>query len=156
MVVEVAAMDVMRIPAALPPAITVSREVAEFCLAEDLEAYGTTGPAALAWRWALAGQGPTPVSLREWQQGPPDHDTLLDESRWPYGDGWGGRAPQAEIARARFLLWWLTAGPGEAVPARFWRSGSRSAPVAVEDGAVAAALAVGYGQFHGGAFGKGS
>jgi hypothetical protein len=51
-------MDMMRIPAALPPAITLSREVAEFCLTENLEAYGTTGPAVLAWRWALTGRGP--------------------------------------------------------------------------------------------------
>ena len=29
--------------------------MAEFWLAEDLEAYGTTGPAALARRWALTG-----------------------------------------------------------------------------------------------------
>ena len=59
------------------------------------------------------------MSLREWHQGPPDHDTLLDESRWPYGDRWGGRAARAEIAKARFLLWWLTAAPDEEVPARF-------------------------------------
>jgi hypothetical protein len=56
--VEVAAMDVMQIPATLPPAITVSREVAQLCLADDLVAYGAAGPAALAWRWALTGEGP--------------------------------------------------------------------------------------------------
>ncbi len=76
-------MDLLRIPATLPPAITVSREVAAFCRAEDLETYGTSGPAALAWRWALTGQGPTPVSLRGWHEGPPDRETVLDESRWP-------------------------------------------------------------------------
>jgi hypothetical protein len=50
---------------------TVSREVAASCLAENLETYGTSGPAALAWRWALTGQGPTPVSLRGWHEGRP-------------------------------------------------------------------------------------
>jgi hypothetical protein len=117
--VEVAAMDVTQIPQTLPPAITVSRELAEFSLAEDLATYGADGPAALAWQWALTGQGPTPVSLRDWHQGPPDHDTLLDESRWPYGDGWRGFVARAEIDKARFLLWWLTASPDEQVPARF-------------------------------------
>ena len=100
MAIEVATMNLARIPAILPAAITVSREVAELCLAEDLAVYGASGPAALAWQWALTGQGPTPVSLREWHTGPPDHDTLLDESRWPYGDGWSGRAARAEIDKA--------------------------------------------------------
>jgi hypothetical protein len=119
MAVEVATMSLAQMPAILPPAITVSREVAEMCLSDDLAAYGTSGPAALAWQWALTGQGPTPVSRREWHAGPPDHDTLLDESRWPYGDGWSGRIARAEIDKARFLLWWLTADSHEAIPPRF-------------------------------------
>jgi hypothetical protein len=119
MAVEVAPMNPARLPAILPPAITVSREVAEMCMSDDRAAYGPSGPAALAWRWALTGQGPTPVSLREWHAGPPDHDTLLDESRWPYSDGWGGRAARAEIDKARFLLWWLTADSQDEIPARF-------------------------------------
>jgi hypothetical protein len=43
----------------------------------------------------------------------------LYESRWPYGDGWGGRAAGAEIERARFILWWVTSGPEDEIPARF-------------------------------------
>jgi hypothetical protein len=62
-------MNPARLPAILPPAITVSREVAEMCMSDYLAAYGPSGPAALAWQWALTGQGPTPVSLREWQAG---------------------------------------------------------------------------------------
>ena len=112
-------MDVTRVPQTLPPAITVSRDLVEFSLSEDLETYGIDGPVALAWQWVLTGEGPTPVSLRKWHQGPPDHDTLLDESRWPYGNGWGGRAVRPEIEKARFLLWWLTASPDEEVPTRF-------------------------------------
>ena len=121
MAVEVATINRAQAPDILPPAITVSQEVAELCLAEDLAVYGASGPAALAWQWALTGQGPTPVSLREWHVGPPDHDTMLDESRWPYGDGWQGHAQRAEIDKARFLLWWLTASPDEETPARFNR-----------------------------------
>ena len=121
MAVEVATINRAQAPDILPPAITVSREVADLCMSEDLAAYGPSGPAALAWQWALTGHGPTPVSLREWHVGPPDHDTMLDESRWPYGDGWQGHAQRAEIDKARFLLWWLTASPDEETPARFNR-----------------------------------
>jgi hypothetical protein len=138
-------MDVTQIPQTLPPAITVSRELVEFSLAEDLAVYSANGPAALAWRWALTGEGPTPVSLRDWHQGPPDHDTLLDESRWPYGDGWRGRAARAEIYKARFLLWWLTASPHEQIPARFQHYQQAPTPAAVEHGAVTATLTDVYG-----------
>ena len=131
-------MDVTRIPQTLPPAITVGRDLVEFCLSEDLQTYGTEGPVALAWRWALTGEGPTPVSLRQWRQGPPDHDTLLDESRWPYGNGWGDRAARPEIEKARFLVWWLTASPDEEVPARFQHYASP--PAAAEHGAITATL----------------
>jgi len=40
-------MDVTHIPAALPPAITVSRDLVEFSLADDLVTYGPSGPVAL-------------------------------------------------------------------------------------------------------------
>jgi hypothetical protein len=136
-------MDVTRIPQTLPPAITVGRDLVEFSLSEDLETYGTDGPVALAWRWALTGEGPTPVSLREWHQGVPDHDTLLDESRWPYGNGWRGRAARPEIDKARFLLWWLTASPDEDVPTRFQHYASPSA--VAEHGATTATLTEVYG-----------
>jgi hypothetical protein len=102
---------------------------------------------ALAWQWALTGEGPTPVSRRDWQQGPPDHATLLDESRWPYGDGWGGQATGAEVQRARFLLWWLTARPDEEVPARFRRA--RHDPGAAADGSTSVSITGVYGG-HGG------
>jgi hypothetical protein len=138
--VQVAVMDVTQIPQTLPPAITVSRELVGFSMAEDLATYSDGGPAALAWRWALTGQGPTPVSLRDWRGGPPDHDTLIDESRWPYGDKWDGRAARAEIDKARFLLWWLTAGPLEQVPARFQHDQQAPPPTAVEHGALTATL----------------
>jgi hypothetical protein len=144
MAVEVAAMRLAQIPAILPPAITVSREVAELCLTEDLAVHGTSGPAALAWQWALTGKGPTPVSLREWHAGPPDHETLLDESRWPYGDAWSGRAERAEIDKARFLLWWLTADPQDDLPARFHHV--PAAKQVVEHGSDAVTLAEVYNQ----------
>jgi hypothetical protein len=111
-------MDTSQIPQTLPPAITISRDAAIACLTDDLDDYGTTGPVALAWQWALTGQGPTPIALEQWDQGPPSHTMLLDESRWPYTNPWEGHARWEEIQHARFLLWWLTAADGERVPAR--------------------------------------
>jgi hypothetical protein len=129
-------MDTSQIPGSLPPAITISRETASACMADDLEDYGATGPVALAWRWALTGNGPTPIALQEWTQGPPGRDTLLDESSWPYADGWQGRATWEELRHARFLLWWLTAADGEEAPARLRASDLAPSPIAAEDGSV--------------------
>ena len=63
-------MDTNQIPGTLPPAITIRRETAVARLADDLEDYGTTGPVALAWQWALTGNGPTPIALQVWTQEP--------------------------------------------------------------------------------------
>jgi hypothetical protein len=129
-------MDTSQIPGTLPPAITISRQTAIACLADDLEDYGTPGPVALAWQWALTGNGPTPIALQEWTQGPPGRDTLLDESNWPYADGWQRRAKWEELQHARFLLWWLTAADGEEAPARFRASDVARSPIPAEGGSV--------------------
>jgi hypothetical protein len=129
-------MDTSQIPGTLPPAITISRETAVACLADDLADYGTAGPVALAWHWALTGIGPTPIALEEWTQGPPGRDALLDESSWPYADSWQGRAMWEELQHARFLLWWLTAADGEEAPARLRSSDMAPSPIAAEDGSI--------------------
>ena len=129
-------MDTTQIPQTLPPAITISRETAIGCLTDDLDDYGTSSPVALAWHWALTGNGPTPIALERWDQGPPGHNMLLDESRWPYTDRWEGHASWEELQHARFLLWWLTAAEGEQVPARFRRGDIAPRPAVAEDGAV--------------------
>ena len=85
-------MDTTQIPETLPPAITISRDTAIACMTDDLDDYGTNGPVALTWQWALTGNGPTPIALETWNQGPPSHNMLLDESRWPHTDRWQGHA----------------------------------------------------------------
>jgi hypothetical protein len=129
-------MDMTQIPQTLPPAITISRQTTVSCMADDLENYGTTGPVALAWQWALTGNGPTPIALEQWNQGPPGRDMLLDESRWPYADRWHGHATWKELQHARFLLWWLTAAEGEQVPARFRPYDIAPEPADAEHGQV--------------------
>jgi hypothetical protein len=64
-------MGTSQIPGTLPPAITISRETTVACLADDLADYGTTGPVALAWQWALTGNGPHPHSAQRVEHG--DH-----------------------------------------------------------------------------------
>jgi len=129
-------MDTTQIPESLPPAITISRDTAVACMTDDLGDYGTSGPVAQAWQWALTGKGPTPIALETWSQGPPNHNMLLDESRWPHTDRWQGHASWEEIQHARFLLWWLTAAESEQVPARFRRCDIASEPAVAEDGSV--------------------
>jgi hypothetical protein len=129
-------MDTTQIPETLPPAITISRDTAVACMTDDLGDYGPSGPVALAWQWALTGNGPTPIALETWTQGPPSHNMLLDESRWPHTGRWQGHARWEELQHARFLLWWLTAADGEQVPARFRRSDIAPGPAVTEHGSV--------------------
>jgi hypothetical protein len=129
-------MDTTQIPETLPPAITISHETAVACLTDDLHDYGPSGPVALAWQWALTGHGPTPIALETWTQGPPSHNMLLDESRWPHTDRWQGHASWEELQHARFLLWWLTAADGQQVPARFRRCDTAPGPTVAEHGSV--------------------
>ena len=86
------------LPEVLPEAITVSREVAAYVLEDDLKAWGTGGPVAAAWRWAMYGEGPCPVSRLPWSGGLPTADDLEGET-W-FGSGWGKAASSAEIRRA--------------------------------------------------------
>jgi hypothetical protein len=133
---ERCAMDITQIPETLPPAITISRETAVACMTSDLENYGSGGPVALTWQWALVGKGPTPIALETWDQGPPSHTTLLDESRWPYTNRWQGHVSWGEFQHARFLLWWLTAADGEEVPPRFRPQDVAPEPTATEQGSI--------------------
>lgn len=109
-------------PAELPPAITKSRDVAEFIMSSDIEEHGPSGPVALAWRWALTGQGPTPIALMDWTMGPPSRQDVQWQIECP--DEWGGRVPWDEIRAARSVLWWLTSGPNDDVPSDLLPIGS--------------------------------
>lgn len=133
-------MDISQIPQTLPPAITISRQTALACLPDDLHDYGASGPVGLTWQWALTGKSPTPIALQKWDQGPPSHQTLLDESRWPYTDRWQSHATWEELQHARFLLWWLTAANGEQVPARLRPYHIATGPAVTEQGSVTVTL----------------
>jgi hypothetical protein len=103
-----------QIPAKLPPAITKGHDVAEFVMFRDMTEHDPHGPVALAWRWALTGEGPTPITLTDWDKGPPTRQDLEWQIECP--DEWQGRATWDEIRAARSVLWWLTSHPGDKVP----------------------------------------
>jgi len=117
-------MDLGQYPLELPPALATGTDhyTAFHDLVSDLKEYGQSGPVALAWRWALTGHGPRPVSLLPWDAGPPDREQLAAEARetsaWP--------ADNAQVEQARGTLLMFGADPyGEAEDraADDWRDG---------------------------------
>jgi hypothetical protein len=103
-----------QVPAKLPPAITKSRDVAELIMSRDMAEHDATGPVALAWRWALTGEGPTPITLMDWDKGPPTRQDMEWQIECP--DEWQGRATWDDVRAARSVLWWLTSSPGDEIP----------------------------------------
>ena len=86
-------------------------------LARSLGEQGGTGRTALAWRWALSGACPSPVTLALASGRPPGRAELLAEARAaaelarPDGD------PGEQVLQARIVLEWL-AGTTDAAPLR--------------------------------------
>lgn len=105
----------LQIPAKLPPAITKSHDVAEFIMSRDIEEHGVSGPVTLAWQWALTGEGPTPITLMDWNADPPSRQGIQRQIECP--DEWRGQVPWDEIRAARGVLWWLISGPSDEIPA---------------------------------------
>jgi HD domain len=115
-------MPEIQIPDPLPPAIAPPREVIELAISQHLQEFGTSGLVARTWRWILHGGGPGPISHMDWSpfdgNGPPTAATIAAEST-------AGqplllaRTPWAELNQARFICWWCTASPEDAVPLRF-------------------------------------
>src|SRR5207344_2670786 len=79
-----------QIPAKLPLAVTKSHDVAELIMSRDMAEHDPSGPVALAWRWALTGEGPTPITLMEWDKGPPTRQDMEWQIECP--DEWQGQA----------------------------------------------------------------
>jgi hypothetical protein len=114
-------MDTTQIPQTLPPAITISRDTAIACMTDDLDDYGTTGPVALAWQWALTGHGPTPIALENWDQGPPSHTMLVVGLAWVVADLDPSAEDQTRAREALLGLFtsetesWLAASVADAI-----------------------------------------
>jgi hypothetical protein len=105
------------LPDTMPAAIMVERQTAQFFLERNLAEWGNDGPVAMAWRWALTGQGPRPICGASWSGRLPTREDLVSETRMD--SGWGYLATWKEVTAAKFVLWWLTAAPQDEVPQRF-------------------------------------
>src|SRR5712691_7400466 len=99
-------------------------------LARSLGEQGTAGRTALAWRWALTGSCPSPVTLSAPAGSPPDRAGILAEAAAAAELAGDGADPGGQVLHARFVLRWL-AGDLDAVP--LWNAGP--ADPQVTDGA---------------------
>ena len=95
--------------------------------ARSLGEQGADGRTALAWRWALTGACPSPVSLGAPLQKPPNRSELLSEAGAAAELGTPGSDPGGQVMHARLVLQWL-AGELDAVP--LWNAGSQLTLVA--------------------------
>jgi hypothetical protein len=91
-----------------PPALTWS------VLARSLGEHGGTGRVALAWRWALTGACPSPVTFTVPVGDPPRQDGLLAEAGAP-AELARGTDSDGQASQARRILKWL-AGALHALP----------------------------------------
>jgi hypothetical protein len=136
---EVPGMPAIPIPDPLPPAITLPREVIDFAVEQHLEEFGEDSLVARTWTWILHGGGPAPISHMDWKQvdgdGPPSAATLTAEST-AEEPPLSGRAPWADLNKARFICWWCTALPGDEVPLRFQHREVAHTDVVTEIGSV--------------------
>jgi len=118
-------MNALSVPDPLPPAITrPAGQVAEV-MAQSLREQGSAGPTAQAWRWALTGNGPSPVRMLPGAGDPPSRDVIAAEARHDNHDDppgsrrltgplWVSDPDPGRIAARRVLLW--VAGIHDIIP----------------------------------------
>ena len=104
----------------LPEAITRPPARLWSVFARSLGEQGAAGRTALAWRWALTGSCPSPVTLTQAPGRPPAGDEILGEADAPAELARTGIDPGGQVMQARFVLQWL-AGEIDAVP--LWNGG---------------------------------
>lgn len=113
-------MPILQVLDELPDAIARPPALVWSALARSLGEQGAAGRTALAWRWALTGGCPSPVTLGMPAGTPPRHEELLDEAgvvaELAAGTDRGG-----QVAQARLVLWWL-AGKTDTLPVQTVRS----------------------------------
>lgn len=115
-------MDTICIPDPLPATIARPRPLIEAVMSQSLREQGTDGRTAAAWRWALTGAGPSPVSLSPGGGGAPSSDDVTAEARHdtdPPECGWPpwkyAYDPDPDRQQGRRVLRWLT-GAADAIP----------------------------------------
>jgi hypothetical protein len=122
----VPAMGILQLLDDLPQAVTRPPAQLWSVLARSLGEQGATGRTALAWRWALTGACPSPVTLARAPAQPPDHRAILHEAEAIAELGEQGIDPGGQVMQARFVLEWL-AGKIDALP--LWNGGQKNLQV---------------------------
>jgi len=103
---------------------TIARTPARFwsVLARSLGEQGAAGRTALAWRWALTGDCPSPVTLSTTTGRPPRRAEILTEASAPAELAGSRLDPGGQVAQARFALEWMIRKI-DTLP--LWNNGSR-------------------------------
>lgn len=107
----------------LPEAVSPPPAAVWSVLARSLGEQGADGRTALAWRWALTGTCPSPVTLSVASGRPPSREELLAEAEASGQLARGGAALGGQVMHARFVLQWL-AGELPALP--LWNGGPQN------------------------------
>jgi hypothetical protein len=110
-------MGVLRLLDELPEAIARPPSPLWSVLARSLGEQGGTGRTALAWRWALTGACPSPVTLTLTPGCPPGRAALLAEARAAAELARADADPGDQVLQARLVLEWL-AGALDSAPLR--------------------------------------
>jgi hypothetical protein len=110
-------MGVLQVLDELPEAIARPPASLWLVLARSLGEQGGAGRTALAWRWALTGACPSPVTLTTAPGRPPGRDELLGEAGARAELARPGADPGDQVMQARIVLEWL-AGTADALPLR--------------------------------------
>jgi hypothetical protein len=123
-------MGMLQLLDGLPDAVTRSPAQLWSVLARSLGEQGADGRTALAWRWALSGACPSPVTLTVPGGRLPDRGEILAEAAADAELAHHGADPDGQVTQARFVLQWL-AGAIDALP--LWNGGAKG--LHVTDGA---------------------
>ncbi|HEY3954612.1 MAG TPA: hypothetical protein VGM53_14660 [Streptosporangiaceae bacterium] len=112
-------MDSIQTPTTLPPTITRPRGLVDAVMSASLHEQGSASRTASAWRWALTGHGPSPVSDAPGNGQPPGGGAITAEAghRANLGRGYPPWREDGNPDRqqARRVLRWLT-GAADAIP----------------------------------------
>lgn len=115
-----AGVGILQLLDELPEAITRPPPRLWSVFARSLGEQGSDGRTALAWRWALTGDSPSPVTLTPAAGTPPTRSELLAEASAPAELARPGIDQGGQVMHARFVLEWLT-GTIDALP--LWNGG---------------------------------
>lgn len=125
----VAGVGIVHLLDHLPETVAETPGTAWSVLARSLGEQGADGRTALAWRWALTGTCPSPITLSRTPGTPPSRHELRTEA---HAEAELADAdPGGQVMHARFVLQWL---PGDLPALPLWNGGPNNRHVT--DGAA--------------------